>query len=52
MDTRFIGYNVIKTYDATTALSTVAASWNAIGPERHVIAEGYKLVMVSGGAVQ
>jgi len=30
---------------ATMAPSTVAASWNAIGPERHEIAEGYKLVM-------
>src|SRR6218665_3550223 len=27
--------------DETTAPSTVAASGNAIGPERHVIAEGY-----------
>ena len=34
--------------DETTAPSTVAASWNAIGPERHVIAEGYRLVMWLG----
>jgi len=31
--------------DETTAPSTVGASGNAIGPERHVIAEGYRLVM-------
>ena len=30
--------------DETTAPSTVAAGRNAIGPERHVIAEGYRLV--------
>ena len=29
----------------TTAQSTVAASWNTIGLELHVIAEGYKLAM-------
>src|SRR6218665_2992002 len=33
------------TLDETTAPSTVAASGNAIGPEHHVIAEGYRLVM-------
>ena len=41
-----INYNlrlIIK--DETTAPSTVAAIVNAIGPERHVIAEGYRLVM-------
>src|SRR6218665_1659914 len=31
--------------DETTAPSTVAAIGNAIGPERQVIAEGYRLVM-------
>jgi len=31
--------------DETTAPSTVAAGGNAIGPERHVIAERYRLVM-------
>jgi len=31
--------------DETIAPSTVAASGNAIGPECHVIAEGYRLVM-------
>ena len=30
--------------DETTAPSTVAASGNAIGPERHVMAEGYRLM--------
>jgi len=34
-----------KIMDETTAPSTVAASGHAIGPERHVIAEGYRLVM-------
>ena len=29
----------------TTEPSTIATSGNAIGPERHVIAEGYRLVM-------
>ena len=37
------------TYDASKAPSkapsTVSASCNAIGPERHVIVEGYQLVM-------
>jgi len=32
----------------TTAPSTVAVSVNAIGPERHVIAEGNRLVMWLG----
>jgi len=31
--------------DETAAQSMVAASGNAIGPERHMIAEGYTLVM-------
>jgi len=34
--------------DETTATSTVAASGNANGPERHVIAEVYRLVMWLG----
>jgi len=34
--------------DDTTAPSTVTASGNAIGPERHAIAEGYRLVMWLG----
>jgi len=34
--------------DETTAPSTVAACGNAIGPERHVIAERYRLVMWLG----
>jgi len=31
--------------DVSTALSTVPASWHAIGPERHMTAQSYKLVM-------
>jgi len=34
--------------DETTAPSTVTASGNAIGPEHHVIAEGYRRVMWLG----
>jgi len=34
-----------KLMDETTAPSTAAACGIAIGPERHVIAEGYRLVM-------
>jgi len=38
-------FQTLKSKDETTAPSTVAASGNAIGPERHVIAERYRLVM-------
>jgi len=34
--------------DETTAPSTVAASGNDIGPERHVISEDYRFVMCLG----
>jgi len=42
----FLLTNIIM--DETTAPSTVAAGGNAIGPERHVIAERYRLVMGLG----
>ena len=42
------GRNYITCLDETTAPSTVAASGTGIGPERHVIAEGYRLVMWLG----
>ena len=35
----------VSSKDATTAPLTVSAAENAIGPERCVIAEGYKFVM-------
>jgi len=39
---------LLNLMDETTAPSTVAASGNATGPERHVIAEGYRLVVRLG----
>ena len=39
---------IIKNLDVSTAPSTVAASWNDNGPERHVTAKAYKLVMWLG----